>query len=253
VLTVPKGETQYAREIRKRAQGRRKNGILIIQNALKDWFRRHPNATKQERQKIVSQIQPYIDYLIGKAERNRQDAKLSKWDWRERIPVGPVMHQGEGCNTCWAFATSDAAAASILKGWQDKMNETGYSMMDDDQPVAVGGPLTSPQPANLRPSVQELINCMEIKAEDACGENWHGRVFELFVAGDGAPLVMTDDGTEKIAPLRTTNENNEPIRWVKENYKPGKKDVCKPNSGFRQFYSWDMLTIRPTDFRPFRS
>jgi cathepsin L len=105
--------------------------------------------------------------------------KLSRFDWREYgIDVGAVGDQGFSCNTCWAFATVDAAQISRqLMSMRSQTNRI-YDA--------------------LKPSARQMVSCLVPQAEDYCKLNWHGEAF-TFMVDKGLPL----GGTRKYVDFKS--------------------------------------------------
>lgn len=243
-LTIPKGETRLAKQIRKNAVKQQTEQVSIIQNALKTWLAKHPNAAPDVKEKQRTLYQTLIDRLKNNDAVLKHKTDLPKWDWRESLPIGPVMNQGLACNTCWAFASIDAVAASFIKNMQDANDFNSHQARIDGAITAMNGPPFI-HPANLRPSAQELINCMPIKPENACDVGWHGKAFDFFIYKMGAPFVNTDDGLEQVLGYTSQNPSLREIRYVPQKYESGKKFSCAPNAGFKKAASWDYVNSPP--------
>ena len=236
-LTIPKGETELAKSIRKAALKRDAEQISNLQKALKTWLKTHPNATVEQIKETRSGYQDEIDRIQNKTEIKRL-ASLPEWDWRTSLSVGPVMNQGELCNTCWAFATIDAVAASFLKRAKDEIRYSYFEPLDDGTAMIRTVPARRFREES-RPSVQELLNCMPIAAADICQTGWHGRAFDFFVNRKGVPA-------DKLA-MRLTNDKNDKQLKIAEPpfYQRGKKFKCSPTTGFKKAYSWDYVNSPP--------
>ena len=239
VLTIPKGETERAKDIRANALAYKKSQTADVVKSLEIWLRVHPNATQEEIDKRRKANENAIEYITGiKAIRER--VAMKKWDWRERehnVDVGPVMNQGEGCNTCWAFATTSAASASIQKNYWDQANGWDFQPDLETGNMRIGLGSLRQWGGDPGPFVQDLLDCMPIPKEEICSSGWHGTAFDFMVYGQGIPMVYEDgfklekeDGTSKL------------FRRI---YNPGKKSGCSPNNGFTRANAWDYVNSPP--------
>jgi len=216
-LTIPKGETKLAKSIRKAALKRDNEQISNLQKALKTWLKTHPNATAEEIEETRSDYQGEINRIQNKTEIKRL-ADLPKWDWRASLSAGPVMNQGERCNTCWAFAAIDAVAASFLKRAKDEIRYGYFEPLDDGTAMIRTVPARRFREVS-RPSVQQLLNCMPIAAADVCQAGWHGRAFDFFVNRKGVPV-------DKLAMRLTNNKNGKQLKIAEPPfYQKGKKHL----------------------------
>lgn len=156
---VPLGETERSKQIRSKAEAKLKEIDQLGEQRWQDWLRRHPDATESEKEKTRLLI----------VSRGLEAENLRKFDWRESgLDLGPVHNQGP-CNTCWAFSTVDAMQVS--------------RRLD----ALRSGRRFHPE-AELRPSVRQLVSCMQPKTpKDFCELNWHGKAFS-FMVDEGMPL-----------------------------------------------------------------
>lgn len=240
VLTIPKGETKLAREIRKAALKRTAEQISTLENGIKIWIKEHPNATAEETEEALSLHRAIINRIKNKTDVALR-AALPRWDWRENgVSVGPVLNQGLKCNTCWAFTAIDAVTASFHKSVSDEYNYNYHSLADGGSlSISISAPRLFIEES--RPSVQELLNCMPIPAEKICQTGWHGKAFKFFVNQMGVPI-------EKL-PMRITRDENGVVTKTPSPQPPiyaaGKKFECFPVMGFIKAYSWDYVNSPP--------
>jgi hypothetical protein len=235
-LTIPKGETERAKDIRTRALAYQKSQTADVVKSLEIWLKLHPNATPEEIEKRRKVNENAIEYITGiKAIRER--VALKKWDWRERqlqVNVGPVMNQGAACNTCWAFAATAAADASLQKKYWEEANALDFQPdMETGNMVIIPGALMQ-WSGNPGPFVQDLLNCMPIPKEEICSTGWHGTAFDFMVYGMGIPIVY-EDGYKRITDGKI-------FRRI---YTPGRKYQCSPNLGFIKANAWDYVNSPP--------
>ena len=166
----------------------------------------------------------------------REKLALKSFDYRLLVERWAVMNQGKACNTCWAFATSAAAAANMLKNFQDAANRiTQYP--NENVPgtlSALAGPMMITTQAG--PFAQELLNCMPIKKTEICESGWHGTAFNFMVYEKGIP--MTDLYKESGASQRTSL-----IR--QRSYQPQAKYACNPSGNFVKGDAWDYVNSPP--------
>ncbi len=236
-LIIPQGESERAKEIRRRAQDYRQREIDVIVESYKLWEKLNPNATSEQIKNRLELQQFALDTVINNPTNNIRAAE-KRWDWREHgVDVGPVMNQGFNCNTCWAFAAAAAAASSIQKQYEDKLEGRDYKITPDGLPIhfPVAFYWSASDPS---PFVQDLLNCMPIPAEQICRSGWHGRAFEFMVSGLGIPMVY-EDGYEEIDKF-----TGKSIIYRRE-YTAGLKFACTPNNGFRKATSWDYVNSPP--------
>jgi|GEM_PF-1411453 len=236
-LMIPKGENKLAKNIRKAALRRDAEQISNLQNALKTWLKAHPNAKAEEIKETSSHYQAIINRIKDNTEA-KQRAALPQWDWRDRLNVGPVMYQGDNCNACWAFAAIDAVAASFMKAVQDELNYNYHTPLEDGEIHTGIGP-SHRFLEGARPSIQELLNCMPIPAENICQLGWHGKAFNFFVNEKGVPIEPQGIQFKKL----DENGNVTRIPWL--SYQKGVKSKCSPVLGFKKAYSWDYVNYPP--------
>ncbi len=236
ILTVPLGETERAKEIRANALAFQMGATEKFNKIYDQWVTNFPKATIKEKKKWRT----IIDDAIEETKHKRfykERLVMKKFDWREEgLKMGPVKNQGEGCNTCWAFAATDAATASLDKNYRD-MSSTIHRHYDPLKPgvaMVLVGPVMV---RTMQPFVQDLLNCMPIKKEEICSSGWHGTAFDFMVYKKGIPLVYEDrflPQNEKAGKIIVTNE-----------YKPGVKNSCKPGAGYLKALSWDYVNSPP--------
>ncbi len=237
ILTIPKGETKRAKELRANAIAYRESQVRILTQSYDVWLKAHPQATSKEIDRRQKQQKEMIASFSE--DRFKTFVAQKKWDWREhQINVGPVMNQGDDCNTCWAFAATAAAAASLQKNYLDDINQVQYHPIENGELiVTIGGTyFFSGKPG---PFVQDLINCMPVKQEDLCSKGgWHGTAFDFMVYQKGIPMIFEDGYTEN------DTVTGKPITYRRE-YKIGQKSSCQPNSGFVKANLWDYVSSPP--------
>ena len=234
VLVAPKGETERAKDIRARAAAYRRSVFDALTKSFEIWLKTHPNATAEEIEKRRRDGQAIIEYFTDN-KVNQERIASNKWDWRDfRIDVGAAMNQGEGCNTCWAFASTSAAASSLQKNYIDRIVPSDY--MFPDTPTGELSNRLGPvffMESVPSPFVQDLLNCMPIKKEEICNSGWHGAAFDFMVYKQGIPIIYEGaiaNGTE-ITDGRK--------------YKPREKFACPPSSKFIKAFSWDYVNSPP--------
>lgn len=237
VLTIPKGETERAKDIRDRALIYQKSQTEEVVKSFEIWLKVHPNATPEEIEKRRKENEKAIDYITG-IKRITERVAMKKWDWREHsVNVGPVMNQGEHCNTCWAFAASSAAAASIQKNYWDQANGLKFfpDMETGNMRIIVGALMQ--WEGDPGPFVQDLLDCMPIPKEEICSSGWHGTAFDFMVYGQGIPMVY-EDGYK-------TKEADGSSKTYRRIYNSGGKYGCSPNNGFAKANAWDYVNSPP--------
>ncbi len=156
---VPLGETERSKQIRLKAEAKLKQIDQRGEQQWQEWLRRHPDAGEDEKEKAKLLYQ----------SRGLGAEGLPKFDWRKRgLDLGPVSDQG-ACNTCWAFSSVDAMQISRR-----------LDAMRSERTLQADG--------ELRPSVRQLVSCMQPKMPDEfCKLNWHGSAFS-FMVDEGLPL-----------------------------------------------------------------
>jgi hypothetical protein len=241
-LTIPRGETERAKEIRKRAQAFRRAQIEKVENSYEIWQKAHPNATAEETRGRLELQKEALDKFTDN-QAVKIDIAAKHWDWREHyIDVGPVMNQGLRCNTCWAFAATDAAFASQQKNYRDYEGGTNFQITDDGFPINLIGAAYF-LAENPGPFAQDLLNCMEITKDEICRSGWHGRAFDFMVYGQGVPLAITDGFSE-------TDPRTGKVKTYRRVYLPGEKSTCQPSYGFLKALSWDYVDSPPDRVPP---
>lgn len=237
-LVVPKGETERAKEIRKKAISYRQAIRNKVTKSMDVWINANPNATAEQIEIRRRRGQERIEFKINKINADNEDRiKQNSFDWRTRLDVGAVMNQGAGCNTCWAFASTSAAAASLQKNYLEIIPLSNYNFPDE-----ITGELSSAsnmfKDMDLSRSsalfVQDLLNCMPIKKEEICQSGWHGRAFDFMVYKKGMPIVPSKNGM--------LSRNSDILALE---YKAGQKFACQPGGGFLKAASWDYVNSPP--------
>jgi hypothetical protein len=234
-LVVPKGETERAKEIRQQAEAYLRERTAHYNRIYDQWLLNSPQATAKRKRDWRALIDRAIEAVENTAVK-RQQAARKKFDFRELVEQWPVMNQGTGCNTCWAFATSAAAAANMLKNYWDGANKTTFHFRESEPGLvsAVLGPTMFT--TNIGPFAQELLNCMPIKKEEICESGWHGTAFNFMVYGKGIPL--NDIVREKESP-------NREMLIRQRTYQPKEKFACNTSGGFVKGHAWDYVNSPP--------
>lgn len=237
-LVVPKGETERAKEIRKKAISYRQAIRDKVTKSMDVWINANPNATAEQIEIRRRRGQERIEFKINKINADNEDRiKQKSFDWRTLLDVGAVMNQGAGCNTCWAFASTSAAVASLQKSYLETIPLSNYNF-----PNEITGELSSASnmfnntgsSRSSAPFVQDLLNCMPIKKEEICQSGWHGRAFDFMVYKKGMPVAMNNG--------RNISERSNILPLE---YKAGQKFACQPTGGFLKAASWDYVNSPP--------
>ncbi len=202
------------------------------------WINANPNATAEQIEIRRRRGQERIEFKINKINADNEDRiKQKSFDWRTLLDVGAVMNQGAGCNTCWAFASTSAAVASLQKSYLETIPLSNYNF-----PNEITGELSSASnmfnntgsSRSSAPFVQDLLNCMPIKKEEICQSGWHGRAFDFMVYKKGMPVAMNNG--------RNISERSNILPLE---YKAGQKFACQPTGGFLKAASWDYVNSPP--------
>ncbi len=237
-LVVPKGETERAKQIRKKAISYRQAIRDKVTKSMDVWINANPNATAEQIEIRRRRGQERIEFKINKITADNEDRiKQKSFDWRTLLDVGAVMNQGAGCNTCWAFASTSAAVASLQKSYLETIPLSNYNF-----PNEITGELSSASnmfnntgsSRSSAPFVQDLLNCMPIKKEEICQSGWHGRAFDFMVYKKGMPVAMNNG--------RNISERSNILPLE---YKAGQKFACQPTGGFLKAASWDYVNSPP--------
>jgi C1A family cysteine protease len=237
-LVVPKGETERAKEIRKKAISYRQAIRDKVTKSMDVWINANPNATAEQIEIRRRRGQERIEFKLNKITADNEDRiKQKSFDWRTLLDVGAVMNQGAGCNTCWAFASTSAAVASLQKSYLETIPLSNYNFPDE-----ITGELSSASnmfnnsgsSRSSAPFVQDLLNCMPIKKEEICQSGWHGRAFDFMVYKKGMPVAMNNG--------RNISERSNILPLE---YKAGQKFACQPTGGFLKAASWDYVNSPP--------
>jgi hypothetical protein len=236
-LIVPEGETERAKEVRKRAISYQQKIRDKITQSMDIWIKANPNASAEQIEERRRSGQARIDFKLNKIKADNKDRiGRKRWDWREFLDVGPVFNQGENCNTCWAIATTSAASSSFQKNYAENVPLMNYVFPDQTSgELAINSGLPFNQNSSLLPVpfVQDLLNCMPISKEEICESGWHGTAFDFMVYKQGIPLA---DGQSKSGVAAET---------YTPKYVPGQKFTCPANSGFLKASSWDYVNSPP--------
>ena len=231
-LTVPLGETERAKEVHTRALACKQRKIDSYNQVYDAWIKNNPKVTVEEKKKWRKLVDDAIlqfttkPYLKKYLEAERYDCRRDL-----KVPVGIVENQGEGCNTCWAFASVAAVAASHYSPSYNSPNFTRY-IFDPLQP----GELMMAQISESKPYVQDLLNCMPIEKNAICKSGWHGNAFDFMVYKKGIPMASPYPKRDK-----ATGKWSNP----KVEYKMGEKFTCNPSGGFQNASSWDYVNSPP--------
>lgn len=235
VLTVPQGETERAKEVRRRAIGYQQEIRDKITKSMNVWIKANPNAAAAEIEERRARGQERIESKINQINAdNKARLKLKNWDWRTLLDVGVVFNQGARCNTCWAFAATAAAASSLQKNYLEEVPLANYIFPDQTTGELSANPFFNTNAGRGSiPLAQDLLNCMPIKQEEICNSGWHGIAFDFMIYKKGIPMTKTDG----VAAGANTNS------LLK--YTPGRKFTCQPNDGFLKAASWDYVNSPP--------
>jgi cathepsin L len=239
-LIIPQGETARAKEIRQNAINYKQSIVDALMKSLETWKKVNPGATPAQIEEQRRRRQERIDYKLNKNSRENKERLAAKsWDWSALLDVGAVMNQGKGCNTCWAFAATSAAALSIQKNLSETQILRDYIFPDKVTGELSDrlGPVFNASDA-IVPFAQDLLNCMPIKEEEICRSGWHGRAFDFMVYGQGVPMTFDDGYVYK-------DELSGKETIVKLEYKAGQKFACRPSAGFIKAASWDYVNSPP--------
>jgi C1A family cysteine protease len=239
-LVVPKGETEFAKQIRKNVISYNQSLIKAMTKSLETWIKNNPNASAEQIEARRTKGREIIDYIVNKNSRENTERVAAKsWDWSALLDVGPVLNQGERCNTCWAFAAASAAAASIQKNYFDSMIMRDYMFPDENTGELSNrlGPVFQHRYLPT-PFVQDLLNCMPIPEKEICRSGWHGRAFDFMVYAEGIPLSYADGFVQK-------DEAAGIEKITRREYKLKQKFACQPNAGVVKAASWDYVNSPP--------
>ncbi len=235
-LAIPKGEAKKAKKIRAAALERQNASIKTATDSFEQWRKAQPTAPAEKIEENRRILQEYIDNIRGNSAEIKQQVSLRKFDYTHI--AGAVLNQGRGCNTCWAFASIDAAAASVKRNPFAASKEYGIGFNSEGEAFYLN-PGKVYFPGNPLPFVQDLLNCMRIPEREICSPGWHGRAFEFMVSGKGAPMSReTDD-------IHLGVGYDMFLRKSKREYTPGKKLRCAPDNGFIKALSWDYVNSPP--------
>lgn len=239
-LPIPKGEARRAKKIRAEALERQNRYIKMATDSFEEWRKAQPDAPAEIVERNRQLLQYYKDSLRDDSPQIKEQTAERKFDFIKS--AGEVLNQGKGCNTCWAFASIDAARASIKRNLHPGSDEGLILFGLEGEAYARPG-VTISIAGNPSPFVQDLLNCMPISEQEMCRSGWHGRAFEFMVSGKGVPMSREEDyerrqikdGVEQFMFLPKGNRE----------YTSGKKLPCAPNEGFKQALSWDYVNSPP--------
>lgn len=161
---IPLGESKRSYEIRMNAKKQLEDSQLQGDQKWQEWLKQNPNASIEEKSKAESRF-----HFQGLGA-----TKSDKFDWRDQgLNVGEVKDQLK-CNSCWAFASVDAAQASRRLAAM-RAGKTGFSEKNP-------------------PNVRQLMSCMMPPGSDYCvigDKSWHGEAFSYMI-DEGLPLGGAD-------------------------------------------------------------
>ena len=239
-LAIPKGEAKRAKQIRAAALARQNKKIKTATDSFERWRKAQPNAPAEIVERNRRILQDYIDSFGDNSPLIKQRVAERKFDYMGI--AGEVLNQGRGCNTCWAFASIDAAAASVKKNPFAGFNEGSLEFNLEGNPLGKGSGMMR-VPGNPAPFVQDLLNCMPIPEKEICHSGWHGLAFEFMVSGKGVPMSREEDIDGLF--VKDGIEQHVFLPKSKREYAPGKKLSCAPDSDFKQALSWDYVNSPP--------
>ena len=239
-LPIPKGEAQRAKKIRADALARQNKKIKAATDSFEAWRKAQPDAPAEIVERNRRILQDYIDSFGDNSPLIKQRVAERKFDYMGI--AGEVLNQGRGCNTCWAFASTDAARASVERNPFAGFNEGSLEFNLEGNARGKGSGVMRIA-GNPLPFVQDLLNCMPISEQEICRSGWHGLAFEFMVSGNGVPMsreegyngTQVKDGVEQQVFLPKSNRE----------YTPGKKLSCAPDIGFVKALSWDYVNSPP--------
>jgi hypothetical protein len=243
-LIIPKDETERAKEIRKKALAWQRSRSDEINKIYDAWTNPTTMATMGWYYEVSDDQKKYwrkkfddIIQAILFPNNVEEFLKLPNFDWREKnIDVGPVLNQGDGCSTCWAFATTSAVDSNIQKNNLDAQHRVMWELRAND-PFSIETNENASPRRDILPNVQGLLNCLPIEKKKICKEGWHGNVFDFIVNKKGVPLTKFDpDHSEDFLKL---------FKNVRSRYKQGQKFECRPSGGFQKGLAWDYVSNPP--------
>ena len=239
-LPIPKGEAQRAKTVRAAALARQNKKIKAATDSFEAWRKAQPNAPAEIVERNRRILQDYIDSFGDNSPLIKQRVAERKFDYMGI--AGEVLNQGRGCNTCWAFASNDAAWASVKRNPFAGYNEGSLEFNLEGNTRGKGSGVIA-FPGNPSPFVQDLLNCMPISEREICRSGWHGLAFEFMVSGKGVPMSREED----IDRMLVKDGVEQHVFQPKGNreYTPGKKLSCAPTNGFVKALSWDYVNSPP--------
>ncbi len=230
-------EIKAAIERRKSIVSARQKRVDELENNYARWIKDHPNATAEEKEKWRKLTDDIISSILSPT-RDKERLAMKSFDWRGVLDVGKVLDQGD-CNTCWAFASIDAAAASLRKRYFDSISGD-FRFTKPDKPgiaIDISTPPPFDFPGDPRPFVQDLLNCMPLNEQEICEQGWHGKAFN-FMVDNGIPTSY--DGLLRDNNIGITHR-------FERKYSEGKKLACDPNHGYYQVFAWDYVNPNPEE------
>lgn len=249
-LIIPKGVTQTARQMRKNEKRVIKIKLAALKDDLKHWQHTNPGASAEETKWIFELYKRHFERIKNPiATREYMEVltwspgDIRKFDWRDAIDIGAVHQQGADCNTCWAFAAIDAIFADQRRyeSFTPSLRPIWFYEGAPNARIYGGIPEKPDLPAfNMAPSVQELLNCMEIEEKSVCRSGWHGRAFDFLVYEKGVPYTEAERVAREGNADLGLNETYRPPA-----YKPGLKRPCNPSKGFKKAAAWGYVKTPP--------
>ncbi len=239
-LAIPKDEAKKAKTIRAAALARQNKKIKEATDSFEAWRKAQPDAPAEIVERNRRILQNYIDSFREDSPIIKQQTAMRKFDYKNI--AGAVLNQGRSCNTCWAFASNDAAAASIKINPFAGYNEGSLEFRFDGSAHGKGSGVMA-FPGNPSPFVQDLLNCMPIPEKEICHSGWHGLAFEFMVSGKGVPMSREADYSG--GQVKNGVGYQVFLPKVDREYTPGKKLSCAPDNGFVQALSWDYVNSPP--------
>jgi C1A family cysteine protease len=156
-LTAPLGEGENSKNIRLAVEKQLRQQQLEGEAKWNEWLKSNPKPSAEEKKQAEFRFR-----FQGLAAE-----KLPAFDWRTAgLDAGESVYQGDGCNSCWAFAAVDAMRMSR------QLNARRAAKL-----------LASDAPA---PNVRQLLSCM-VKAENYCDDKKPDEAF-TFMVDKGLPL-----------------------------------------------------------------
>lgn len=240
-LPIPKGEAERAKKIRAAALARQNKKIKAATDSFEAWRKAQPDAPAEIVERNRQKLQNYIDDFGDNSPKIKRQIAERKFDRYIGI-AGAVLNQGRGCNTCWAFASIDAARANVRRNPFAGFNEGSFEFDLEGNWQGKGSGMMR-IPGDPLPFVQDLLNCMPISEKEICRSGWHGLAFEFMVSGNGVPMSREEDIDGMFVKDGVEQYVFQPKS--KREYTPGKKLSCAPDVGFVKALSWDYVNSPP--------